>query len=69
MCGAKNDKHINITKLAHSGSYSYNYKGKFSIVLFVIVNNNCEFIFVHTGINGRISAEGVLQKTKFYEKY
>ncbi|XP_055846366.1 uncharacterized protein LOC129912239 [Episyrphus balteatus] len=66
--GAMDGKHVLITKPPNSGSYFYNYKGTFSVVLFAIVNANYEFIYVHEGTNGRISDGGVLRRTDFFEK-
>nr|XP_022900758.1 protein ALP1-like [Onthophagus taurus]XP_022900759.1 protein ALP1-like [Onthophagus taurus] len=65
--GAIDGKHINITKPAGSGSYFYNYKGTYSVVLFAIVNANYEFIYVHTGTNGRVSDGGIWSQTSIYK--
>lgn len=66
--GAIDGKHINITKPAGSGSYFYNYKGTYSVVLFAIVNANYEFIYVHTGTNGRVSDGGIWSQTSIYRR-
>lgn len=64
--GAVDGKHILISKPPNSGSFYYNYKGTFSVVLFAIVNANYEFIYVHCGTNGRVSDGGILKETDFY---
>ena len=67
--GAMDGKHVEIKKPIDSGSYYFNYKKKFSIVLFAIVNANYEFIMVEVGANGRVSDAGVLSNSKFFEKF
>jgi hypothetical protein len=63
--GAVNGKHVSIKKPPHTGSYYYNYKIFFSIVLMAVVNSNYEFIMADTVINGQISDGGVLGNTAF----
>lgn len=59
-------KYIAITKPPKSGSFYCNYKETFSIVQFGIVNANYEFIYIHSGTNGRVSDGGILRKTDFF---
>jgi len=64
--GAIDGKHVLITKPPNSGSYYFNYKGTFSVVLFAVVNANFEFIYVHCGTNGRVSDAGIMKETDLY---
>ncbi|XP_075162741.1 uncharacterized protein LOC142235371 [Haematobia irritans] len=67
--GAMDGKHIKIRKPNNSGSYYFNYKKNFSIVLLALVNANCEFLMVEVGANGRVSDGGVYANSKIRSMY
>ncbi|XP_055377140.1 uncharacterized protein LOC129609233 [Condylostylus longicornis] len=60
--GAMDGKHIHIKKPPGTGSCPH------SVVLFAVVNAKCEFIYINTGTNGRVSDGGILKRTNFYYK-
>lgn len=66
--GTIDGKHVNITKPPGSGSYYFNYKKNFSILLMAVVNANYEFLMVHVGTNGRASDAGLFSELPFFEK-
>nr|XP_015192141.1 PREDICTED: uncharacterized protein LOC102689759 [Lepisosteus oculatus] len=57
--GAVDGKQIYIQPPAHSGSTSYNYKGRFSVVLMGIADANYSFTYVSVGCQGRIPDAGI----------
>lgn len=65
--GAIDGKHIDITKPQESGSYYFNYKHNFNIVLMAVCNANYEFLMVDIGSNGRVSDGEVFSNTLFCE--
>ena len=61
--GAIDGKHITLRCPIKSGSYYFNYKGSFSIVLLALVDADYKFIFIDVGCNGRISDGGVFRNS------
>lgn len=61
-------KHVVINKPKNSGSLFYNYKGTFSVVLFVIADANYQIIYVNTGTNGRASDGGIWESSEICRK-
>ena len=66
--GAMDGKHVEIIPPRGSGSYFYNYKKFFSVVLMAIANANYEFIMCNVGTNGRVSDAGVFDNCSFFKK-
>lgn len=59
-------KHILIKPPPNSGSYYFNYKYSFNIVLLAIVDADFKFLYVDIGCNSRISNGGVFKNSNIY---
>ena len=48
---------------SNSGSYYFNYKHSFSVVLLAVVDADYKFLYIDVGCNGRISDGGVFRNS------
>ena len=56
-------KHVQLKCRFNSGSYYFNYKSSFSIVLLALVDADCKFLYVDVGCNDRISDGGIFRNS------
>ena len=61
--GAINGKHVLLKQPANSGSYYFNYRATFSIVLLGLVDGDYKFIYVDDGCNGRVGNGSVFKNS------
>lgn len=66
VIGAIDGKHVRITRPPGSGTFFYNYKHYYSLVMMAIVDASYEFIYLYTGAEGKASDGGVWSRSPFH---
>ena len=67
VLGTLDGKHVRIVKPRKSGSFFYNYKDYFSVVLLAIASADYKFIYIDVGAEGKASDGGVWAKSSFHQ--
>ena len=63
--GCVDGKHIRMEKPPKTGTFFYNYKGYFSIVLMAICDADYKFLYVDVGAEGKASDGGIWRNCSF----
>lgn len=63
--GAIDGKHVRVVKPEHSGSFFYNYKQFFSIVLLAVADSEFRFMYIDVGAVGKSADPTVLDESTF----
>ena len=64
--GPMDGKNVQLKCSVNSGSYYFNYKSSFSIVLLALVDADYKFLYVDVGCNGRISDGGIFRNSSLF---
>ena len=65
--GALDGKHIKLRQPINSGSFYFNYKHFYSVVLMDLVDAKYKFLYVDIGCTGRVSDEGVFKNCSLWK--
>ena len=66
--GAVDGKHIHIQAPPNSGTYFYNYKKGFSVVLMAVAGFDCRFTYINVGAYGHQGDSQIFNDSAFYHK-
>ncbi|XP_015905945.1 uncharacterized protein [Parasteatoda tepidariorum] len=64
--GSLDGKHVLVRHKRKYGSQLFNYKLSNSIVLFALVDANCNFLYVDVGTNGRVADSTIFSKSTLF---